>query len=113
MSAYYFGFSNTDVSPIDGILSAVATAGKGFHHTESWSDDIADDGADSFSYVDLISARAKLAANSFDEREALLREAADFIDHLAEGLDDDNSDQVEAEALIHRIRSALGETNGK
>lgn len=38
MDAYYFGFDRTGVDEIDAVLSAVAIAGKGSHHTESWAD---------------------------------------------------------------------------
>lgn len=36
MDAYYYGFERTGVDAIDKILSAVATAGKMYHHTEDW-----------------------------------------------------------------------------
>ena len=39
MDADYYGFELTGVEPIDRILSAVASAGKGYHHTEYWSDE--------------------------------------------------------------------------
>lgn len=39
MSAYYYGFEPTGVGIIDGILSAVATAGKHFHSTDMWADE--------------------------------------------------------------------------
>lgn len=39
MNAYYYGFTPTGVRAIDVILSAVAAAGKAYHHTESWLDD--------------------------------------------------------------------------
>jgi hypothetical protein len=39
MDAYYYGFEATGVEAIDRILSAVASAGKSYHHTESWCDD--------------------------------------------------------------------------
>lgn len=38
MDAYYYGFERTNEGCIDLILSAVACAGKAFHHTESWGD---------------------------------------------------------------------------
>lgn len=38
MNAYYYGFMPTGVDAIDKILSAVACAGKSFHHTEDWED---------------------------------------------------------------------------
>lgn len=39
MNAYYYGFDRTGVGVIDAILSAVATAGKHYHHTENWSEE--------------------------------------------------------------------------
>jgi len=39
LDAYYYGFDATGEHSVDVILSAVACAGKAFHHTESWTDD--------------------------------------------------------------------------
>lgn len=39
MDAYYYGFAPTGIANIDRILSAVACAGKAYHHTENWCDD--------------------------------------------------------------------------
>lgn len=39
MDAYYYGFGSTGVPEIDKILSAVACAGKAYHHTECWQND--------------------------------------------------------------------------
>jgi hypothetical protein len=39
MNAYYYGFGETGVPEIDKILSAVACAGKAYHHTEDWTND--------------------------------------------------------------------------
>lgn len=39
MDAYYYSFSQTGVFAIDRILSAVACAGKAFHHTSQWQDE--------------------------------------------------------------------------
>ena len=39
MDAYYYGFDETGCPEVDAILSAVAWAGKCYHHTESWADD--------------------------------------------------------------------------
>jgi len=38
MNAYYYGFDPTGVVEIDRILSAVACAGKAFHHTDQWQE---------------------------------------------------------------------------
>ena len=40
LQAYYYGFSETDVRPIDLILRAVSAAGKLFHHTDQWASEI-------------------------------------------------------------------------
>jgi hypothetical protein len=39
MSAYHYNFEETGVPSIDRILSAVACAGKAYHHTECWNDE--------------------------------------------------------------------------
>ena len=36
MDAYYYSFRTTGVREIDLILSAVACAGKAYHHTDGW-----------------------------------------------------------------------------
>lgn len=38
MDAYYYGFDPTGERVVDRVLSAVACAGKAFHHTEAWGD---------------------------------------------------------------------------
>ena len=50
MSAYYYSFEKTGVVEIDKILSAVAHAGKSFHHTDSWQDH--SNAADYYSYLE-------------------------------------------------------------
>jgi hypothetical protein len=39
MDAYYYAFDATGVDCVDKILSAVACAGKAYHHTDGWNDD--------------------------------------------------------------------------
>jgi hypothetical protein len=39
MDAYYYSFGSTGVPEIDLILSAVACAGKAYHHTEMWNEE--------------------------------------------------------------------------
>lgn len=79
MDAYYYGFTRTGFEPVDAILSAVAVAGKGSHHTESWGDTEsawyyadrpglpAADGAE-----DLIQRTADLAARNITTGQARL-----------------------------------------
>ena len=40
MDGYYIGFDQTGVFEIDLILSAIACAGKAFHHTADWGDEL-------------------------------------------------------------------------
>lgn len=60
MDAYYYGFSDTGVRCIDEILSAVAVAGKGCHHTEGWYE---------MGYIEKIQHAAKAAAARLSEVE--------------------------------------------
>ncbi len=53
MEAYYYGFTPTGVREIDLILSAIATAGKGCHHTSDWNE---------YGYPDAIQKVATAAA---------------------------------------------------
>jgi hypothetical protein len=62
MNAYYYGFEKTGVIEIDKILSAVAIAGKAYHHTENWTNPDIDSG---LTYVELIQIAANEAAKSF------------------------------------------------
>jgi len=64
MNAYYYSFTPTGVEAIDKILSAVATAGKAYHHTDSW----AEPDEKGMSEVDRIQAAAVEAAEAFKQR---------------------------------------------
>lgn len=63
MDAYYFGFSLTGVREIDEILSAVACAGKSYHHTEWWGE--SDEDNDEPSWAQVIQEAADRAAAKF------------------------------------------------
>ena len=85
LDAYYFAFDATGQPSIDAILSAVAHAGKGYHHTESWADEGPGWGG-GLSYVDVIQAAAADAAR---ERAALLdalARAKAEVERLREGI---------------------------
>lgn len=73
MNAYYYGFDRTGQVVIDRILSAVAHAGKGYHHTEFWTDHL-DYGAPSHlrggSYAECIQNAAIDAADTLRTAEA-------------------------------------------
>jgi hypothetical protein len=62
---YYYSFVFTGVDAIDLILSAVAWAGKAYHHTEDWNEP--DD--DGVSEVDRIQAAANAAAEELKARD--------------------------------------------
>ena len=71
MDAYYYSFTPTGVALIDSILSAVAVAGKGAHHTETWDETVYYHGyydrlgfTDVYSAVDLIQRTADRAADA-------------------------------------------------
>lgn len=72
MDAYYYGFEPTGVREIDVILSAVANAGKGYHHTRGWTDEDMGDQPPfrGKSYVDWIQNAANDAAAAWKARES-------------------------------------------
>ena len=79
MNAYYYSFDPTGQPAIDAILSAVAHAGKGYHHTESWRDDGEwSRWGEGRSVVDVIQAAANEAAlallDAAEESDALRAE---------------------------------------
>lgn len=68
MDAYYYGFERTGVAIIDEILSQVAIAGKGSHHTDTWSDELDWEYYDSkLSFADRIQSAANDAAKRIVE----------------------------------------------
>lgn len=75
MNAYYFAFSETGVRCVDEILSAVACAGKGYHHTEDWAEG---------GYIDQIQSAAGRAAALFDARSELIKLAKQYASECAE-----------------------------
>lgn len=61
MNAYYYSFKPTGVLAVDKILSAVASAGKGCHHTDGWTEYPSEDD----NYIDHIQRAAEEAAAEF------------------------------------------------
>lgn len=63
LNAYYYSFGGTGEECVDRVLSAVACAGKAYHHTEHWADECsAWDGLRGDSPVDWIANAAEDAA---------------------------------------------------
>ena len=62
MLAYYYGFTPTGNEAIDRILSAVACAGKAYHHTDCWQDETACEGCEGKSPEEWIQNAANDAA---------------------------------------------------
>lgn len=98
MSAYYYSFRPTGVPEIDNILNAIAWAGKAFHHTEHWTEEISPyPECEGESCCDWIQNAADKAAKALDAAYAAgLREAKemigdvydlDLIEHMPDGAD--------------------------
>jgi len=78
LDAYYFGFDSTGVPEVDAILSAVAYAGKGYHHTDEWGGGESRFGDDR-PYGDVIQAAANEAANRWDHTAAIAEAAREYV----------------------------------
>ena len=78
LDAYYFGFDSTGVPEVDAILSAVAYAGKGYHHTDEWGGGESRFGEDR-PYGDVIQAAANEAANRWDHTAAIAEKAREYV----------------------------------
>lgn len=76
MCAYYYGFDETGCREVDLVLSAVACAGKAYHHTDKWSDPN-DDGEPS--EVERIQAAANAAAATIADLRDRLRIMAPMV----------------------------------
>lgn len=76
MYAYYYGFNDTGSPEIDLILSAVACAGKAFHHTEDWcSESSPYEGHTGDAPVEWIANAARAAAEEIERLRALVAKA--------------------------------------
>lgn len=110
MNAYYYAFEPTGVFAVDRILSAVAAAGKAYHHTEDWCDP----GKNGLSNVDYIQqaavdAAAALATARAEARNAALEEAAKVHDERVKDLrwnlrlarGDEHAASIQREITVH------------
>ncbi len=83
MRAYYYGFAATGIPEIDRILSAVACAGKAFHHTEDWHLEAEPfRGHAGSNPIEWIQNAANDAAKAASEIAALRRRVAQYGRHL-------------------------------
>ena len=81
MNAYYYSFTPTGSPTIDAILSAVAHAGKGYHHTDMWTEDSEwSRWGEGRSAVDVIQAAANDAAAERDRLAECVRAYGRTID---------------------------------
>lgn len=116
MDAYYYGFNRTNFGPVDAILSAVAVAGKGSHHTESWADTDSGwfygdrpglpsaDGA-----ADLIQKTADIAARNITADQTRLLAAIEAVERTAANLDRlADGDRHYANLFRQALAAALG-----
>lgn len=78
--AYYYGFNPTEEDSVNKILSAVAIAGKGYHHTDGWTEE-KDDYSDytGGSYAGWIENSAKECAREITKLKKALEVATKAI----------------------------------
>ena len=98
MNAYYYSFDRTGVVEIDRVLSAVAVAGKRFHHTEWWNDE--DDGRPS------CQERIQAAANEAAVEVERLRAECSRLDAQGQRILLEMADEIEPlrAALAHIVK---------
>lgn len=81
MDAYYYGFYPTGCQKVDIILSAVACAGKAYHHTEDWGEQTTPrPHLTGESPVDWIQNAASAAAAEMQRLRTALSKIADRLD---------------------------------
>ncbi len=76
MNAYYYSFEPTGCYAVDKILSAVASAGKGFHNTEDWNDLM----SDGTTVVERIQEVANQTAYAIEKMRPIVSAAAALMD---------------------------------
>ena len=86
MGAYYYGFSQTGARAVDKVLSAVACAGKAFHHTSEWNDDATFPGHTGDTPVDWIQNAADEAAREIVRLRAERAELRQLLVGLGAGI---------------------------
>jgi len=115
MDAYYYGFTETGDRSLDRILSAVACAGKAYHHTDRWNDSgYTPEGHEGDTPVDWIQNAAEVAkADHLTEIAKKEEEHAEFITDLVkahmESLDALQSTLRTEAAVLQRAEARIRE----
>ena len=87
MHAYYYSFDSTSCDHVDKILSAVACAGKAFHHTDDWYEHASpQDDHTGGTPIDWIQNAAIEAANEIERLRAERKELRDLLVGLGAGI---------------------------
>lgn len=114
--AYYFGFDLTGEPDIDGVLRAVARAGKASHHTSGWRDEDVMSGDGVFTPEQFIQAAAHESAYQVAALRAQVESlTAQLNDREAAGFQRAAADFVEKqerEALREGARKLEAERDG-
>lgn len=104
LSAYYYSFDSTGVLEVDRVLSAVAWAGKAYHHTDQWNEDAGErDGLKGNTPVEWIQNAANALAHQFarsGEVESVLREAFRWADPWCDDNQEEPTWLTKARALL-------------
>lgn len=83
MDAYYYGFGSTGVYAVDLVLSAVACAGKAYHHTDCWFDESTPyDGHTGSTPVEWIQNAGNAAAEEFAKVNAINAELLEALERI-------------------------------
>lgn len=111
MNAYYYAFEPTGVVAVDRILSAVAAAGKAYHHTEYWCDP-GENGLSQIDYIQqsAVDAAAAVTSARTEARKAALEEILAWVDEHGTPLGNgwEVVLAVPAQELRDAIRSLIG-----
>jgi hypothetical protein len=70
MCAYYYGFTRTGIGLVDNILSAVAKAGKSYHGTDMWGEELIEGGTCESRIQDAADAAAEQIRSALSGSEA-------------------------------------------
>lgn len=119
MDAYYYGFGSTGVYAVDLILSAVACAGKAYHHTDCWFDESTPyDGHTGSTPVEWIQNAGNAAAEQFAQINAINAElleasemALSYIEAVCFNTPNEKKRRNYADAAS-KIRAALAKARG-